>query len=49
MEAFAIDWDARRVTCPVGIHSSGWTPAVDNRGTPVIKGKRGFRTLLGGA
>jgi hypothetical protein len=39
MEAFTVDWDARRVTCPVGIHSSGWTPAVDNRGTPVIKVK----------
>ena len=39
MDAFAIDWDAQRVTCPMGIHSSGWTPAVDNRGTPVIKVK----------
>ena len=39
MEAFTIDWDARRVTCPVGIHSSGWTPAVDNRGTAVVKVK----------
>ncbi len=39
MEASTIDWDARRVTCPVGVHSSGWTPAVDNRGTPVIKAK----------
>jgi transposase len=39
MDAFAIDWDARRVTCPMGVHSSGWSPATDNRGTPVIKVK----------
>jgi transposase len=39
MDAFTIDWDAQRVTCPVGVHSSGWSPANDNRGTPVIKVK----------
>jgi len=39
MDAFTIDWDARRVTCPMNVHSSGWTPANDNRGTPVIKVK----------
>ncbi|MDO9714330.1 IS1182 family transposase, partial [Paracraurococcus lichenis] len=39
MDAFAIDWDAQQVTCPMGIQSSGWSPALDNRGTPVIKVK----------
>ncbi|TDH57126.1 IS1182 family transposase [Dankookia rubra] len=39
MDAFSIDWDAQRVTCPMGRHSSGWSPALDNRGTPVIKVK----------
>jgi transposase len=36
MDAFAIDWDAQRVTCPMGVHSSGWIPAADDRGTPFI-------------
>ena len=39
MDAFTVDWDAQRVTCPMNVHSSGWTPANDNRGTPVIKVK----------
>jgi transposase len=38
MDAFSIDWDAQRVTCPTGVHSSSWTPATDG-GTPVIKVK----------
>jgi len=37
MDAFTIDWDARRVTCPRGVHSSGWTPATDDRGTSFVK------------
>jgi transposase len=36
MDAFTIDWDAQRVTCPMGVHSSSWTPATDDRGTPFI-------------
>lgn len=39
MDAFTVDWDAQRVTCPMNVHSSGWSPAIDNRGTPVIKVK----------
>jgi transposase len=39
MDAFTIDWEAQRVTCPRNVLSSGWTPATDNRGTPVIKVK----------
>ena len=38
MDAFTIDWDAQRVTCPTGVHSSSWTLATDG-GTPVIKVK----------
>jgi len=38
MDAFSIDWDAQRVTCPMAVHSSSWTPATDG-GTPVIKVK----------
>ena len=29
----------QRVTCPMGAQSSGWSPAIDNRDTPVIKVK----------
>jgi transposase len=36
MDAFSIDWDAQHVTCPMGVHSSSWTPATDDRGTPFI-------------
>ena len=39
MDAFIVDWDARLVTCPQGKQSSGWTPAIDNSATPVIKVK----------
>ena len=39
MEGFAIDWDARRAVSPMGVQSSGWTPAVDTRGTAVVKVK----------
>jgi transposase len=34
---FPIDWDRQQATCPAGKTSTGWTPAVDNRGNPVIK------------
>ena len=36
MEAFTIDWDAQHVTCPMGVHSSSWSPATDG-GTPVSR------------
>jgi transposase len=36
---FPIDWDQKQATCPAGKTSTGWTPAVDNRGNPVIKVK----------
>ena len=39
MDDFTIDWHAQRVTCPMGMQRSGWSPALDNRGTPVIKVK----------
>lgn len=32
-----IDWQAQQVTCPAEKTSISWTPAVDNRGSPVIK------------
>jgi transposase len=38
MDAFTIDWDAQHVTCPMGVHSSSWSPATDG-GTPVVKVK----------
>ncbi len=38
-EAFRVDWDRQRVTCPRGVNSTGWTPAVDNRATPAVKVK----------
>jgi transposase len=33
---FAIDWDARRATCPCGQRSVKWKPSHDQRGQPVI-------------
>jgi transposase len=33
---FAIDWEAQRVTCPAGQHSSGWKPAKTGYGAPAI-------------
>jgi transposase len=33
---FAIDWEARRATCPQGRTSSGWTPAVERGHTEVV-------------
>jgi transposase len=36
---FQIDWAQRHATCPAGKVSTGWTPAVDNRGNDVIKVK----------
>jgi transposase len=36
---FPIDWAQQHATCPAGKTSTGWTPAVDNRGNPVIKVK----------
>src|SRR5689334_17786649 len=36
---FSIDWEGQLVICPHGHSSSSWTPAQDNKGTPVIKVK----------
>jgi transposase len=36
---FQIDWARQHATCPAGKTSTGWTPAVDNRGNAVIKVK----------
>jgi transposase len=36
---FPIDWEREPATCPVGKTSTGWTPAVDNRGHAGIKVK----------
>jgi transposase len=36
-QAFPIDWEQKQATCPEGHTSVSWTPAVDNRNTPVIK------------
>jgi Transposase DDE domain len=33
---FQIDGDQHHATCPAGKTSTGWTPAIDNRGNPVI-------------
>jgi transposase len=33
---FRIDWDACRVTCPQGEHSTGWLPRPNQHGTPTI-------------
>jgi transposase len=33
---FQIDGDQHHATCPAGKTSTGWTPAMDNRGNPVI-------------
>jgi transposase len=37
--AFAVDWPARRVTCPEGKTSASWTPAADRHGNAVVKVK----------
>lgn len=34
---FPIDWERQRAPCPEGHTSVSWTPAFDNRNTPVIK------------
>jgi transposase len=36
---FLIDWEQECTTCPAGKTSTGWTPAVHNRGNAVIKVK----------
>lgn len=33
---FAIDWDAQAVRCPQGQPSTGWRPATDQYGDPVV-------------
>jgi transposase len=37
IEHFQIDWDREQATCPEGHTSLSWTPAIDNRHSPVIK------------
>ncbi len=37
--AFAIDWEAKRVTCPNGRTSSSWTPHLDTWGNSVISAR----------
>ncbi len=34
---FNVDWEQKKATCPQGAISASWTPALDNRGTEVIK------------
>jgi transposase len=36
---FLVDREQECTTCPAGKTSTGWTPAVDNRGNAVIKVK----------
>jgi transposase len=36
-QSFVINWDRHEAICPEGRASISWTPAVDNRHTPVIK------------
>ena len=36
---FSVDWEQKRATCPQGAVSASWSPALDNRGTAVIKVK----------
>jgi len=36
-QRFVIDWEEQQATCPQGHTSINWTPAIDNRQTPVIK------------
>jgi transposase len=36
---FDVDWEQKKATCPQGAVSASWTPALDNRGTQVIKVK----------
>jgi hypothetical protein len=36
---FPVDGDQQHTTCPADKISTGWTPAIDNRGNPVIKVK----------
>jgi transposase len=36
-QSFVIDWEGQQAICPQGRASISWTPAVDNRQTPVIK------------
>lgn len=43
---FLIDWERQQAICPQGHTSISWTPAVDNRHTPVIKIK--FSTTVCG-
>jgi hypothetical protein len=37
IEHFEIDWDREQATGPEGHTSLSWTPAIDNRHSPVIK------------
>ena len=37
IQHFQIDWEREQATCPAGRTSISWTPAIDNRHSPVIK------------
>ena len=37
IQHFQIDWEGQQATCPEGRTSISWTPAIDNRHSPVIK------------
>jgi transposase len=39
VDDFQIDWAQQQAICPAAHVSSSWTPALDNRGKPVIKVK----------
>ena len=39
VQHFQIDWDQQHARCPAGKTSISWTPALDSRGTAVIKVK----------
>lgn len=36
-DCFLIDWDSKRVSCPLGKHSKSWRPTIDSHNNPVIK------------
>jgi transposase len=36
---FQSDWDRQHAICPAGKTGTGWAPALDNRGNPVLRGR----------
>ncbi|MFE2729223.1 transposase, partial [Kitasatospora sp. NPDC059327] len=37
LDAFTIDWERRRTTCPNGVSTTHWYPRADSKGLPVIR------------